>query len=272
MITSFVKYHGAGNDFLIIDQRNGAFPEGDEALIAAACHRRFGVGADGLILLKDHPSLDFEMIYYNADGKPSSMCGNGGRCIVHFAKSLNIFEKSCKFMAIDGAHEAIIQGDQVELKMNDVYEVKKGEGYYELNTGSPHYVTFVEDIDDIKVVDNGQAIRYSSTYRKEGINVNFVESTSNGLVVFTYERGVEDETLSCGTGVTAAAIAHHVNSKAIETHIQIKTKGGQLEVKFDARDGKYENIWLIGAATPVYRGELDTSKLRLPNTESKYFT
>ena len=257
----FFKYQGTGNDFVIIDQRNRRYlQKKDTARIAKICDRRFGVGADGLILLQNHPDYDFEMIYFNADGRESSMCGNGGRCITAFAHSLGIFKTSCSFLAIDGPHEALVKKDDwVELKMSDVNDIETGEDYFVMDTGSPHYVVFVEDLDDINIFENGRAIRYSNRFKKEGINVNFVERADDHILVATYERGVEDETLSCGTGVTAAAIAHYLKkpNRRKKQAIAIKAKGGELAVRFEPQ-GKSgaENIWLCGKAERVFTGEI----------------
>ena len=257
MALKFWKYQGTGNDFVLLDDRTSTFNRSDSQLISKICDRKFGVGADGLILLELEEGYDFKMTYFNADGNESSMCGNGGRCIVAFAKKLGIIEDSCHFLAIDGPHEAKIKGGEfVELKMSDVKEVNHKEDHFVLNTGSPHFVTFVEDIDDINVVENGQAIRYSELYRKEGINVNFVEKTKTGIFVATYERGVEDETLSCGTGVTAAAISNY-KSNPIESNkkVNIQTKGGAISVHFDTADAtSFQDIWLCGPATLVFEG------------------
>ena len=187
------------------------------------------------------------------------MCGNGGRCISNFAAELGIVDDYCRFLAIDGAHEAYIKAnDWIELKMADVKEVKVGDDYFILDTGSPHYVIFVEDIDDINVVENGQAIRYSKEFKEEGINVNFVERKANKLIVATYERGVEDETLSCGTGVTASAIAYALqNSEVGAKEVAIQSKGGELAVRLATyEDGSFRNVWLCGKAEKVFKGEI----------------
>ena len=259
----FCKYHGTGNDFILLDQRSNSYvAPGQQQLIQFICDRRFGVGGDGLILLQDHPDYDFEMIYYNSDGAPSSMCGNGGRCIVSFARKLGIINSKAHFLAVDGPHEANINEEgTVALKMADVKELKKIDDHFELDTGSPHFVAFVEDVDDINVVENGQAIRYSEKFRKEGINVNFVEKTNAGIIVLTYERGVEDETFSCGTGVTAAAIATAFEAEG-KKEVKIKTKGGPLKVQFEnnTSDG-FQNIWLSGPTTLVFEGTMNLSAL-----------
>lgn len=266
----FYKYQGTGNDFVMIDQRQTQYlTRTDQTKIAQLCHRRFGIGADGLILLEQSEAIaaqgfDFEMIYFNADGREGSMCGNGGRCTVAFAHFLGVFERACRFLAVDGAHEARITegGDWVELRMIEVENIETGNDYFLMNTGSPHYIVFVEDLKDINVYDAGREIRYSNRFRKEGINVNFVESDENiqegtHIEVATYERGVEDETFSCGTGVTAAAIAQYLQHPKQPTCIDIVTKGGQLQVKFtppSVTESKFTNVWLCGAATRVFEG------------------
>jgi diaminopimelate epimerase len=256
----FFKYQGTGNDFVMIDQREKKYiRKKDTALINKICDRRFGIGADGLILLENCKGYDFRMVYFNADGRESSMCGNGGRCIAAFANYLGIVKSKCHFLAIDGPHEAMIKKDDwVELKMSDVKNIEIGEDYFLMNTGSPHYVVFVADIDDINVFENGQAIRYSSRFKKEGVNVNFVERTKENIIVATYERGVEDETLSCGTGVTAAAIANFLkkSNRRKKQNTPIKSKGGELAVRFEP-DGKNaaSNIWLCGKAERVFNGD-----------------
>lgn len=255
---SFYKYEGTGNDFVLIDQRQETYlTRQDTSLVQRICDRRFGVGADGLILLQQAEGYDFEMVYFNSDGRESSMCGNGGRCIAAFANFLGAAGASCRFLAIDGPHEANIQADWVELKMSDVKDVEIGDGCYILNTGSPHYVVFVEDLSDMNIVESGQVIRYSDRFRQEGINVNFVEKTNDSLEVATYERGVEDETFSCGTGVTAAAVSHLVANPSVNpSEIPIKTKGGDLKVRLHRRvDGGFEDIWLCGPARRVFSGE-----------------
>ena len=258
MQLSFHKYQGTGNDFIIIDNRNTTYlGREDTAIIQQMCQRRFGIGADGLILLQEHRDYDFEMIYFNADGRESSMCGNGGRCIVSFAKTLGIFDKKTHFLAIDGPHEGIINDSNtwVELKMSNVYNVEKGQGFYYLNTGSPHYVCFVNELAKIDVYQEGRAIRYSGRFKQEGINVNFVEKKAEGIAVATYERGVEAETLSCGTGVTAAAMAYCIEQpEQLQQEVLIKSKGGDLKVRFKRNGSGFEDIWLGGPAIKVFEG------------------
>jgi diaminopimelate epimerase len=226
------------------------------------CDRRFGIGADGLMLLNSHSGYDFEMKYYNADGGESTMCGNGGRCLVKFAADRGIVRTEYRFLAIDGEHQASIEADgTVALKMNDVKRVTNDHGKYILNTGSPHYVDLVEDVMHLDVVDRGRQVRYSDTFRKEGINVNFVQQTSDPdrIIVRTYERGVEDETYSCGTGVTAAALVCFHNENGYN-RVEVKTKGGNLSVEYDKTEGQYQNIWLIGPAVHVFEGDIELSQ------------
>ncbi len=253
----FQKYQGTGNDFVLIDQRTEQYLRREgQSQIARLCHRRFGIGADGLILLQDNPDYDFEMIYFNADGREGSMCGNGGRCIVAFAHSLGIIGDHCRFLAVDGPHEARVRPDGwIELKMSDVTDIEEGEGFYFLDTGSPHYVAFVEELQQVDVVRRGQEVRYSERFREKGTNVNFVQAANKAISVATYERGVEDETLSCGTGVTAAAIAHYLrHPQGPKASIPIEVKGGQLEVRFEIKKGRFTNIWLCGPAENVFGG------------------
>ena len=254
MIIEFYKYQGTGNDFIMIDDREKVFDLTDNDLIAAICERRMGIGADGLILLREHETLDFEMIYFNADGKQSSMCGNGGRCIIAFAQMLEMTESETTFMAIDGEHKGRLMEDGIYLQMQDVKEIEDVGDALVLNTGSPHYIEMVDELDYIDVEKEGRKIRNSAPFKKNGINVNFVLDASE-LQVRTYERGVEAETLSCGTGVVATAIAMHYASCIEETLVSVKTKGGELTVSFEEFNGGYRNIWLSGEASMVFAGE-----------------
>lgn len=259
MISTFYKYQGTGNDFIIIDNRDMRFDRSNKKLVAELCDRRFSIGADGLMLLQSKVGFDFEMVYYNSDGNESSMCGNGGRCIVAFAQKLGLLSEKALFLATDGAHEAKIKNNWVSLKMNDVTEIEKNPDFYFLNTGSPHYVKFVKGVADFNVVEEGKKIRYNERFKANGTNVNFIERRSDGLFVRTYERGVEGETYSCGTGVTAAALIAALtgNSTAADS-CAIKTLGGDLNVHFNAlADGKgFTDIWLSGPAAFVFKGEI----------------
>lgn len=259
MKIQFYKYQGTGNDFVMIDNRQNIFPKNDTKLIKSLCDRRFGIGADGLILLENHPSLDFKMVYYNSDGNESSMCGNGGRCLVAFAKQLNVIQDKATFEAIDGLHHATITNEGiVSLQMKDVEDIKVNEDFVFLNTGSPHHVALVDDLQQFDVKNEGAKIRYSELYGNTGSNVNFVKQLENDIfAVRTYERGVEDETLSCGTGVTAVAIAMYKTGKTTNNEINLKVEGGNLKVKFEVNDNLFTNVFLIGPATFVFEGTIN---------------
>lgn len=253
--TKFYKYQGAGNDFILIDNRTGDFNGKNTDLIKQLCDRRFGIGADGLMLLQDTENFDFEMLYYNADGNEGSMCGNGGRCIVAFARDLGIIDHKADFLAVDGKHQATITENQVNLGMVDVSEINRDGDAYVLNTGSPHYVKIVKDLRHYPVHNEGYAIRNNETYQEKGINVNFVEKENDGYLVRTFERGVENETLACGTGATAAAIAmalHENKTGAIETPIRVL--GGQLSISFIREGNNFRNVFLNGPADLVFEG------------------
>ena len=257
MTLTFYKYQATGNDFVMIDNRSQTFDKNNTKLVAALCDRRFGIGADGLILLENNSDYDFEMVYFNADGNQSSMCGNGGRSIVAFAKQLGIIENSTTFLAVDGPHEARLKNTTIDLKMQSVSKIHSASDYVTLNTGSPHYVAFKSEIDVLDMKKEGSQIRNSSSFKDEGINVNFVSKLrQNTFGIRTYERGVEDETLSCGTGATAAAIAMHFIKKSSSDNIVLETKGGTLQVSFQYADGVYSNVWLSGAANLVFQGVL----------------
>lgn len=256
MNIEFYKYHGTGNDFVLIDNREGILTDLSSEKIKNICNRHFGIGADGLILLEGHEELDFKMVYFNSDGRQSSMCGNGGRCIVAFAHKLGIIGKNTKFLAIDGLHEAEILNDKrVKLKMKDVENINVEDLGLRLDTGSPHLLV-QSTLNNLDVNSAGGEIRYSEPYSKDGINVNFVSYGNGSLKMRTYERGVEAETLSCGTGVTAAAIGMHYSGKTELKEIFVETEGGNLSVSFDVQDGKYTDIWLTGPASFVFKGEL----------------
>jgi len=257
MQIQFYKYQGTGNDFVMIDNRNNVFDKSNIKAVQQLCDRRFGVGADGLILIENLEDLDFNMIYFNADGT-QSFCGNGSRCAVAFAKHLGIIEKQAMFLSTDGEHEAWINdAGEVSLKMHDVENIEKGEGYYFINTGSPHYIVQVDDVATINVKEEGAAIRYNDRFKAEGTNVNFVKFTDNELSIRTYERGVEDETLSCGTGVTAAALSLVDKNKLTSGVIYVNAVGGNLKVGFKRNGNVFSDIWLIGPATFVFKGNIE---------------
>lgn len=253
----FYKYQGTGNDFVILDNRQGIFDASRIDLIKQICDRRFGVGADGFMLLENTPGYDFKMVYFNADGNESTMCGNGGRCLVAFAHKMGVFEKDTRFLAIDGEHWANIQDGIVHLKMIDIAQVEQNETFCWLNTGSPHYVKFVKNIADYPVFEEGKSIRYNDRFKAEGTNVNFAEKIAdNEIFVRTYERGVEDETYSCGTGVTAAALV--ASLKGFTSPVKIKTLGGNLSIGFKAnKSGGFEEVYLNGPAELVFEGEIE---------------
>jgi diaminopimelate epimerase len=257
MKITFHKYQGTGNDFVMIDDRAGTFPVSQE-LIASLCHRRFGIGADGLILLQNAEGYDFRMVYFNADGGEGSMCGNGGRCVVRFAHDLGIFETNTRFIAVDGPHEASATENIIHLKMSPVDSVQLHKEYDFMNTGSPHYVTYVDDINETQVVEIGKNIRYGPVFGPVGgTNVNFIQVVGeNKLSVRTYERGVEDETYSCGTGVTACALSAHIR-EAWNGPIAVETLGGSLQVAYnEVKPGHFDDIYLIGPAVRVFEGEV----------------
>ena len=256
MQLTFYKYQGTGNDFIMIDNRLNIFPKENTQFIEQLCDRRFGIGADGLILLENHTTYDFKMVYFNSDGNESSMCGNGGRCLVAFAKQLGIIEATAKFEAVDGYHYAkIIEDELISLQMKDVDRIAVHQDYSFLNTGSPHHVQIVSDLKNLDVKTEGAKIRYSDLYGKAGSNINFVHQLENNIfAVRTYERGVEDETLSCGTGATAAAIAMNFIGKTNSNSIKINVQGGKLEVSFDKKDSHFSNVFLKGPASFVFQG------------------
>lgn len=254
----FYKYQGTGNDFVMIDNRTLFFPKEDVELVAKLCDCRFGIGADGLILLENDPGYDFKMVYFNADGNQSSMCGNGGRCLVAFAQQLGIITDKTTFIATDGEHHATIHEDgNVSLQMLDVSKIETHKSHWFLNTGSPHHVEMVSGIGAMNVKETGASIRYGAPYFKEGSNVNFVEKKDTStFTVRTYERGVEDETYSCGTGVTAVAIAMNYSKQTPSNEVVLETPGGVLKVRFNPLDDRYTDVWLTGPATFVYKGEI----------------
>lgn len=255
----FYKYQGTGNDFVLIDNRTNIFDRERRDIVAQICHRRFGIGADGFILLQNKEGYDFEMVYYNADGNESTMCGNGGRCIVQFAYDLGVIGNTTRFLAVDGAHDAQVKDGLVHLHMIDVTSVNSiDDKTFFLNTGSPHYVQGVSGIEQFPIFEQGKAIRYSEAFKPGGTNVNFMEMQNNTLFVRTYERGVEDETYSCGTGVTAAAIA--ASKLGASVPVAVKTLGGNLQVSFvQSSENNYSDIYLIGPAKRVFAGQIDVT-------------
>ncbi len=257
MKVTFYKYQGTGNDFVMIDNRQEFFPKENQELIAQLCDRRFGVGADGLILIENDEAEDFKMVYFNADGKEGSMCGNGGRCSVAFANFLGIIGEKTSFSAVDGLHNATISNEIVSLQMLDVSEIKEKSNALFLDTGSPHHVQLIHGLANYDVAKEGARLRYG-IYGKSGSNINFVEEKPDDVfAVRTYERGVEDETLSCGTGVTAVALAMHKLGKTQKEHVKIEAEGGNLEVTFEVENGIYKNVHLIGATKGVFKGEIE---------------
>lgn len=257
MKIKFYKYQGAGNDFVMIDNRTKDFPI-DKNIIEKICNRNFGVGGDGLILLENDQASNFRMVYFNSDGNESTMCGNGGRCIVRFAHDLQVTDENMTFNAIDGLHHAVVDGDTIRLQMIDVKEVEDHDRYLFMNTGSPHHVQFTKNVKDVDVYNLGKKIRNGSPYYEEGSNVNFVEILPNqSLKIRTYERGVENETLACGTGITAAAIASYIRGFVKNNNIYVEALGGKLSVNFEEKNNTFENVWLNGPAVRVFEGEIE---------------
>ncbi len=254
MDLKFYKYQGTGNDFIMIDNRSGVFDVSNTSLVEQLCHRRFGIGADGFILLENEKGYDFKMVYFNSDGKQSSMCGNGGRCIVQFAHDLGVIGDRTNFLAVDGPHDAYIEKGLVHLKMIDVNQIENNGDHFYMNTGSPHYVKAVEGIKDFPVFEEGRKIRNNERFKEKGTNVNFIEKKDELLHVRTYERGVEDETYSCGTGVTAAAIA--ASYSGMTSPVRIQTLGGELSISFKRNETGFGEVYLIGPAKQVFEGML----------------
>lgn len=265
MLVSFVKYEGAGNDFILIDDREELF-SADARLIAALCDRHFGIGADGLMTLRRSVEMDCSMRYYNADGSPGEMCGNGARCFALFAEHLGIGGETKYFDAADGLHTARIcrskgSAGEIELGMTAVREIRTGEGWWFLNTGVPHYVEFVDDLESVDVIGRGRIIRRDTARFPQGTNVNFVQVTGNGTIrVRTYERGVENETLACGTGATAAAIVTNFVLQRRTAHFAVSVPGGELAVRFshEPETQTYTDICLTGPARRVFGGVFDS--------------
>lgn len=249
----FYKYHGTGNDFIMIDDRKHLFPVTDNDLISKLCHRRFGIGADGIILIRNHGTTDFEMIYFNADGS-TSMCGNGARCAVQLAHDLRIIANRCTFTAPDGTHDAAVLPGKIKLEMNNASIPEQVLSGFYIHTGTDHYVQFVENVAGFPVVEKGRQLRYHERFFPDGTNVNFVERTGNEkLTIRTYERGVEDETYSCGTGVTAASLVVAATQN-ITSPVTLETPGGTLEVAFEFSDNTFRHVYLSGPAEKVFEG------------------
>jgi diaminopimelate epimerase len=259
MQLEFYKYQGAGNDFVMIDNRSGFFPKDNTQLVAHLCDRRFGIGGDGLILLENDSDTDFKMVYYNSDGNQSSMCGNGGRCLVAFAKDLEVIEDKTTFIATDGLHHASFEDNGlVSLQMIDVPSIAIKNDHSFLNTGSPHHVQMVEDLEHYNIKEEGAAIRYGELYGAAGSNINFVKKIDDTTFrLRTYERGVEDETLACGTGATAVAIAMNATGQTDATAINVNVEGGKLVVSFDKGENGFTNVFLKGPAEFVFKGTIN---------------
>ncbi len=258
MLIEFCKFHGAGNDFILIDNRDPNITKLKTEQIKYLCDRNFGIGADGLMLLKNHEKYDFEMDYFNSDGSRGEMCGNGARCIIAFAKKLGIIKTCTNFIAGDGTHEAIIDNTgEIKLKMVDVHKIENKSGNYFVNTGVPHHVIFDNDIAVLNVNKIGREIRYSEEYKIKGTNVNFVQPINNGIKIRTYERGVENETLACGTGAVASAISYYIKYKPDSQSINVKVLGGKLKVSFVENNNKFTKVYLTGPAKFVFEGQID---------------
>ncbi len=254
----FYKWQGAGNDFVILDNRDEKIGKPTAETIISLCDRRFGIGADGLMILNNNQIYDFSMSYYNSDGIEAEMCGNGGRCMIGFANYLGIISEETRFMAKDGLHKGMVLEDNKYLiQMIDLKEFRKTDKYYYLNTGVPHVVKFVDNIESIDVVNEGKKIRYSKEFEPSGTNVNFVQKYDSGIKIRTYERGVENETKACGTGAVASAIASHLEFGLQSKTIKCLVPGGELTVSFDRnKSGEFLNIFLEGPAHHVFTGEI----------------
>ena len=266
MKIKFYKYHGTGNDFILIDNRLQNVTLASEDIIRM-CERRYGIGADGLIFLQHHPDYDFEMKYYNADGSPATMCGNGGRCISALAAHLGIGGENLRFIAGDGPHQALILSVQglvssIRLSMRDVPAGKPDKRDYLFNTGTPHFVRFLRDANDpdFDTISEGRSIRYHERFASTGINVNFVSALGDGIFVRTYEKGVEDETLSCGTGVTASALAWAMEQDLTKGPVSVRTRGGLLYVDFLRNQEGFRDIWLTGPAVQTFEGAFEITQ------------
>ena len=257
----FSKYHGTGNDFIIIDNRM-LLVQLSEKQVASLCHRRFGIGADGLIMIEESEVGFIKMRYYNSDGIEAGMCGNGGRCVAAWVNNMDPGFKNFVFEAADGLHKAEVNDHgnglyQVKLSISDVFEFEKLTDGYFIHTGSPHFVVFTSEAEQMDVVGMGRQLRYDERFQPYGANVNFVSFQESAIAVRTYERGVEDETLSCGTGVTASAIAAFLHSGANQSKWKIYTRGGELMVSSDFDGQGFGNIILEGPARFLFHGEIE---------------
>jgi diaminopimelate epimerase len=261
MKIEFYKYHGTGNDFIIIDNRELQWKP-DHQEVTFLCDRHFGIGSDGMILLYNVQGFDFGMTYFNSDGNESTMCGNGGRCLTAFARLLGLVDKEARFLAIDGEHEALILNERenvtlIKLKMKDVTVDEPVSGNFFIDTGSPHYIIFSTNVDQMDIVKKARKIRYDTCFAEEGTNVDFVEIKNDHLFVRSYERGVEDETLSCGTGITASALAAAIKTPVNQGFFTVQTRGGVLKVGFKQRGNVFSDIWLEGPAEMVFKGTIE---------------
>jgi diaminopimelate epimerase len=254
----FNKYEGAGNDFIIVKNTPKIIDHSDGLLIRRLCDRHFGIGADGLIMTEECEGFDFRMYYFNADGSPGAMCGNGARCAAHFVMSGITGFRALKFMAGDGVHTATPTGlNSIEISITDVSGIRESPDGILVNTGVPHLVVFTDDNTQTDMVTFGRALRWSQAYAPEGVNVNLVSITGGKISVRTYERGVEDETLACGTGITASAIAAAYTGKIVTGITQVMAKGGFLSVRYKLSGDGATDIFLAGPATPVFKGEIE---------------
>lgn len=265
MNVKFHKYQGTGNDFVLLNNRYNTYSNLSREQIERICDRHFGIGADGLMLLESIQGHDFKMVYFNSDGRQSTMCGNGGRCIIQFAHDQKIIGDKTLFLAIDGPHHGKInENGSVSLQMIDVNGYEKDSDNFILQTGSPHYVIFSEETRTLNIVEEARKVRYNERFKEFGINVNFVQPISeNEIYVRTYERGVEDETLSCGTGVVASALAFALQNGGFENlsqqsgSISVQTKGGKLQVDYVRNGDQFTNVWLNGSAVKVFEGSME---------------
>lgn len=253
----FHKYHGAGNDFIMIDNRDGQFSGDKIPFVQKWCSRRFGIGSDGMIFLESHPEYDFVMDFYNPDGS-QSFCGNGSRCAMQFAKDIGQISDKAVFEAIDGVHEAFFTDKGVKVKMGNVDGVERPDNNYFIHTGSPHYISYRSSDDERDIVEYGREVRYSDNYKSEGTNVNLVKELSDREIkVETYERGVENETFACGTGAVACGLSYGFIHELSEGPVNVKVKGGDLVIHFEKSGESFSNVWLEGPAAFVFKGEID---------------